>query len=231
MRKMLTAIITLFVVIALPAAAADKDSPYLIEKRDFKKQFKTIALSPVDADALLQMPESAARMIEEEVTRRLEKRGYTVIPSSVLAGIRKTMESQVGGLENPQTGSIDPAKLQAVRSHAFRELWFKHDFDAIATIRVAVVRAQFENDRAEWDGVKQKVQKEGRNRGYGGSIATSSVSFAVYNEIDKLMFVNYGGLEVLQMRNEAQLKPIPAENYFSDEKKIRKAAQVAMSPI
>jgi hypothetical protein len=29
------------------------------------------------------------------------------------------------------------AGLQAVRSHAFRELWFRHEFDAIATIRDA----------------------------------------------------------------------------------------------
>jgi hypothetical protein len=45
------------------------------------------------------------------------------------------------------------------------------------------------------------------------------------------MFVNYGELEVLQMRDEAQLLPIPDENFFSDEKKIRKAAQLAMKPI
>lgn len=218
-------------VLVLPATAADKDSPFLIDKRDFKKQFKTIALSPIDADAVLKMPDSVARMIEAEVTRHLQKRGYTVMPTSMLAGIRDTMESQVGGLEDPETGQTDVAKLQAVRSHAFRELWFQHEFDAIATIRVAVSRAQFENDRAEWDGVKQKVENKGRNRGYSGTIVTSSVSFAVYDQTEKLMYVNYGGLEVLQMRIEAQLEPIPAENYFSDEKKIRKAAQIAMKPI
>ena len=231
MKKTLTAIVALFFVLALPVIAADKDSPFLIDKRDFKKQFRTIALSPVDADGVLKMPDSVARMLEEEVTRHLVKNGYTVIPTSTLAGIRKTMESQVGGLENPETGQTDMAKLRAVRTHAFRELWFQHEFDAIATIRVAVSRAQFENDRAEWDGVKQKVESKGRNRGYNGSIVASSVSFAVYDPTDRLMYVNYGGLEVLQMRNEAQLLPIPDENFFSDEKKIRKAAQIAMKPI
>jgi hypothetical protein len=231
MKKTLATFVALCVVIALPALAADKDSPFLIDKRDFRKQFKTIALAPVDADAVLKMPESVARMLEEEVTRHLEKNGYTVIPSSTLAGIREAMAAQVGGLENPDTGQTDPAKLQVVRNHAFRELWYQHKFDAIATIRVAVSRAQFENDRAEWDGVKKKVQSKGRNRGYSGTIVASSVSFAVYDQTDKLMYVNYGGLQVLQMRNEAELLPIPEENFFSDEKTIRKAAQIAMKPI
>lgn len=231
MKKTLTAIVAFFIVIALPAIAADKDSPFMIDKRDFKKQFKTIALAPVDAEPLFKMPDSVARMIEEEVTKHLEKRGYTVIPSSTLAAIRDTMAAQVGGLENPDTGQVDLAKLQAVRAHAFRELWFRHEFDAVATIRLSTSRAQFENDRAEWDGVRQKVEAKGRNRGYGGSIYASSVSFAVYDQTDKLKYINYGGLELLQMRNEAQLMPIPAENYFSDEKKIRKAAQLAMKPI
>lgn len=231
MKKTLVATLALFVAIALPALAADKDSPFHIDKRDFRKQFKTIALAPVDADPLFNMPDSVATMLEEEVTRHLQKRGYKVIPTAVLADIRKTMEAQVGGLEDPETGQIDVAKLQAVRAHAFRELWFRNEFDAIATIRVSVSRAQFEKDRAEWDGVKQKIAAKGRNRGYGGNIATSSVSFAVYDQSDRLMYINYGGLEVLQMRQEAQLVPIPAENYFADEKKIRKAAQIATDPI
>lgn len=230
MRKTLAALLALFVVVSLPAIAAD-DSPFLIDKRDFKKQFKTIALVPVDADGLFNMPDSVAAMLEEEVTTHLEKRGYRVIPSSVLAGIRKSMEAQVGGVKDPESGQFDAAKLQAVRTHSFRELWFRHEFDALATIRVSTSRAQFENDRAEWDGVKQKVASNGRNRGYSGTIVASSVSVAVYDQTEKLMYVNYGGLEVLQMRDEAQLLAIPAENYFADEKKIRNAAQIAMKPI
>ncbi|MDX1406206.1 MAG: hypothetical protein R3192_16830 [Woeseiaceae bacterium] len=230
MNKALTALFACLLLVGVSASAAD-DDPFLIDKRQFKKQFKTIALAPVDADGALQMPDSVAQVIEQEVTRHLQKRGYTVIPTSVLAEIRKTMEQQVGGFTDPETGQVDMAKMQAVRTHAFRELWFQHNFDALATIRVAVTRAPFENDRAEWDGVRQKVQAEGRNRGYSGNIAASSVSFAVYDHTEKLMYVNYGGLEVLQHREEAQLLPIPAENYFADEKLVRKATQIAMKPI
>jgi hypothetical protein len=214
-----------------PSMAANDDSPFLIDKREFKKQYKTIALSPVDAVAALKLPDSVARMIEEEVTRHLQKRGYTVLPSSVLGGIRAAMESQIGGVDDPATGEVDPTKYQAVKTHAFRELWFQHQFDAIATIGIDVLNTRFEKDRAEWDGAKQKIENKGRNRGYTGDIVVTSVSIAVFDSTNKLKYQNYGGLEVLQTRVDAQLVPIPAENFFSDEKRVRKAAQIAMDPI
>lgn len=223
--------VMLFAFVATTSIAADDVSPFLIDKRDFKKQYKTIALSPVEAVASLKMPDAVAGMIEEEVTRHLQKRGYTVLPSSVLGGIRAAMEAQVGGVHDPATGEVDSAKLKAVRSHAFRELWFQHAFDAVATIKIDVLKTRFEKDRAEWDGAKQKIEHEGRDRGYAGDIVVTSVSIAVFDSTDKLKYQNYGGLEVLQTREDALLVPIPAENFFSDEKRIRKAAQIALNPI
>ena len=231
MKLFARVLIFVFTFVATTSIAADDVSPFLIDKREFKKQYKTIALSPVDAVASLKMPDSVARMIEEEVTRHLQKRGYTVLPSSVLGGIRASMGAQVGGIEDAATGEIDAEKLKAVRSHAIRELWFQHEFDAVATIEIQVLNTHFEKDRAEWDGVRQKIENKGRDRGYSGNIVVTSVSLAVFDSTNKIRYQNYGGLEVLQTRLDAQLVPIPAENFFSDEKRIRKAAQVALDPI
>jgi hypothetical protein len=231
MKSISKSLIAVLALIAIPSIAADGDSPFMIDKREFKKQYKTIALAPVDAVATLKMPDSVARMIEEEVTRHLQKRGYTVLPSTVLGGIRATMAAQIGGVDDPATGQVDPTKYNAVKTHAFRELWFQHEFDAIATIGIDVLKTHFEKDRAEWDGAKQKIENKGRNRGYAGDIVVTSVSIAVFDRTNKLKYQNYGGLEVLQTRVDAQLVPIPAESFFSDEKRIRQAAQIAMDPI
>ncbi len=224
-------IIPLVLLLAPSIFAADKDQAFTTDKRDFKKRFATIALSPVDADPLFNMPDSVAKIVEEEITKRLQRRGYNVLPSSVLAGIRSTMEAQVGGTTNAETGETDAARLQAVRSHALRELWLQHQFDGVATIRISTTTAQFAKSKAEWDGVTQKVESEGRDKGYGGGIVASSISFAVFDEAMRVQYVYYGGLELLQMRVEAQLLPVPADQYFLDEKRIRKAAQIAVSPI
>lgn len=220
----------LLLLLAFSVDAAKKSDAFTVSKRDFKKNFTTIALSPVDAELHFDMPDSVARIIEEEVTSHLQKRGYTVIPSSVLGGIRKKMEAQVGGVKNAETGELDAAKLRAVRSHALRELWLQQQFDGVATVRISATSAQFAKGRAEWDGVKQKLESEGRDKGYGGSIAASSISVAVYDESMRSQYIYYGGLELLQMRVDAALLPIPKEQYFSDEKRLRKAVRIAVSP-
>ncbi len=206
--------------------AAKKDDAYLINKRDFKKSFKVIALAPVDAAPYLEMPDSVAAIIEQEVTARLQKRGFTVIPSTVLATIRKNMEAQVGGVTDTEY-----AKARAVREHSLREVWFQQQFDALATIRISVTQVPMESDRVEWDGVKQKVVYEGRGKKYSASISVSSVSVGIYDSTNKPVYLYYGGLEPLMYRDGEQLQPLTADRFFLDEKTIRKAAQLAVSPL
>ena len=104
-----------------------------------------------------------------------------------------------------------------MRSHGFRELWFRHQLDAVATIRVSASRVRFEKDRAEWDGVRQKIQKKGGGS-FSGNVFVSSVAFAVFDDTDAMLYSNRGGLELLMRREKDQLVPIEAENYFQDEK-------------
>ena len=212
-------------------AVAAKDDAFKINKRDFKKTYKVIALMPVEGDPYLEMSDAVKAMLEEEVTARLEKRGYTVLPSSVLAGIREEMTAQVGGVEDPATGQVDAAKLRAVRDHSYRELWFRHEFDAVASISVTIFQVPMESDRVEWDGVKQKLAYEGRGKKYSASVNVSSVLVAIYDAANKPLYEQYGGLEPIMYRLGEQLQPLTAEQLLRDEKKIRKAAQIAVSPI
>lgn len=211
--------------------AADKYDPYFIDKRTLKKEYRRIVLAPIEAGSALAMPESAKQAIEAQVTKHLKKRGYAVTPSSVLAEIRKTMIDQVGGLKEPSTGEIDAAKVAAVSSHSLRELWYRHDFDALATVRVAIIQAPIENDKAEWDGVSQKVKKKGRGMKYTAKVAASTISFSIYDQREQPLFVNYGGLELLMMREKTEFKPLDPSNYFQDDKRIRKAVNIAIKPI
>ena len=96
MTRILTAITATCVLLAFSAAAAD-DSPFRMDKKLFKSRVKVVALSPIDAAPALQMPDSAEVIVQGEITKHLEKRGYEVIPASVLRKLRATMEQQVGG--------------------------------------------------------------------------------------------------------------------------------------
>ena len=176
MRRLAVAIVLACLVVAGVAIGAGKEDPFRINKRDFKKQYKVIALTPVDADPYLNMPDSVATILEQEITEHLQKRGYTVVPSSVLAGIRKTMEAQVGGFVDPDTGQTNYEKVNAVREHSLRELWFSEQFDALASIRVNVKRVDMESDKVEWDGVRQRLDHDGGSKKYTANVAVSPVS-------------------------------------------------------
>lgn len=230
MTRVLGATIAALVFLVVPAAAADDDSPFLIDKKIFKKQVKSVALTPVDAPEAVKMPDFAEAIIQEEIAKRLRKRGYEVIPASVLGDIRETMRQQVGGYQDAKTGRVVTARMQAVREHGHRELLFRHQVDAIAVIRIRVVKADYQNDNAKWDGTRQRVTHKGGGR-FKGTISASSVSISIFDRKDKLLFTNRGGLEVLLKRDRQQLVPLPPEAYFKDEKRIRKAAQRAVSPL
>lgn len=229
MKRLLVAIFLLGV--ATPTVGADKDSPYLIDKRDFKKQYKTIALSPAYADPFLQMPDSVGRTIEAAVTRHLEKRGFTVLPPSVLGDIRARMGSWIGGTTDPATGEVDTVRQEVVHTHAYRELWFKHQLDAVAMIRVRVRQVPIENDSAKWDGTKQRIEHSGGTAKYAVDGWVSSVSIAVFDDKQEPLYTNRGGLEVLMRRESGQLTVLPVEQYFQDEQRILKATQIALKPI
>lgn len=223
-------IIALALVMVFTVAAADDDAAFLVDKKQFEKQVRTIALTPVDADGYFDMPDAVAVLLEQEVTKRLEKEGYTVIPSSVLAGIRSTMEQQVGGITDAATGEMDLARAQAVRTHAFRELWFQREFDALGNIRVSISRMPVENDRVEWNGTKQEIPHEGRSPKYTAKAYVSSVAFGLYDATFKPLYLNHGGLEPLMQRAGEQLEARPNDQLFRDQKKIREAVEIALAP-
>lgn len=221
-------ILTLGLLVAFTWVAADDEVAFRVDKKQFKQQVRTIALTPVDFDGYFDLPDAVANLLEQEVTKRLEKRGYTVIPSSVLAGIRRTMAQQVGGITDSATGELDLARAQAVRTHAFRELWFQHEFDALANIRVSISRVPVENDRVEWNGTEQDIPHEGRSPKYTAKVYVSSVAVGIYDATFKSLYLHYGGLEPLMYRAAEQLEALPNDRLFRDQKKIREAVKIAL---
>ena len=225
-----------FILLALGLLAGDvayaqsKKDAFLVDRRSFKKTYPVIALAPVDADPYLQMPPHVAAIIEEEITARLQKEKFTVIPSSVLGNIRSIMEERVGGTTDAESGALILPRARAVREHAFRELWFREQFDALAIVRVAVTTVPMESDRVEWDGAKRRLETEGRRKKYSANVAVTSVTLALYDESNTPIYTWHGGLEPIMYRQEEQLQPLPVEKLFQNEDWIREAAESTVDP-
>lgn len=218
-------------------AEAAKNDAYKINKKDFKKQIETIALAAPDAPEWMNLSPQAVATIEQGISRALSRKGYTVLPSSVLQKIRSTMEQQVGGYMLADGETPDLEKMRVVREHSLRELFFQHPVDAVLGIRIKLVSAPFAKDKANWDQVSQKVQKSDNalydlmgDGEYTGNIGASSLRLSFWDRRDNLLYSHAGGVELIMMRNGKRLERLSAEQLFKDEKRIKSAVKIALKP-
>ena len=66
--------VVLWISFLLPGLAeAAKESPYLIEKKAFKKQVRSVALSPLEVPSMLTLSDEMRAYIEAEATKALSK--------------------------------------------------------------------------------------------------------------------------------------------------------------
>lgn len=223
---MLNRWIALVLIAVISSTFAAEDEAYKIKKKEFKKQVEYIALVPVQAPAWMKLPPETASAIEADISKRLSKKGYRLLSPDEYNSIRQTMELQVGGIKNTD-GTVDRAKLAAVTEHAYRELMFRHDVDAVASIRVRTVGAPFYKDRAEWDGTTQKVKHKGRSN-VEGTLHASSIEVSIYDRQENLLYSDRGGIELQMWRDGQALKKLPVNELFQDDKRVKKAVDKAM---
>jgi len=225
-------VVAVFGLLGAPAASAASDSPYLIAKKEFKNRIKSIALSPVIAHETLNLSSSMQSLVEAEASARMNKTKLEVLGIEPYAQLRATMIEQIGGLRTAD-GVVDPRREASVLDHTKREMRHRHQVDAFAQLSIRVVRAAYADDRAEWDGIKQKVAKSGDGfalfggPNYQGTIGAASFQLAIYDRSDQLLYLNRGGIEVLQERQGDSLVLIDESTYLQDEKRLKKAVQLA----
>lgn len=229
-------VVSLILVVPDTFAASTKDAFIGIKKKTLKKEYTYLAVAPLDAAPALKMPNTIRQQMETAIVERLEKEGFKVLAPDVMRNIREHMKTLVGLGDN--SDQKDTAKAEAVRDHSYRELMYRHPVNGIVSIRVLPVSAPFMNDKAEWHGTSQKIKHRGdglmkfiTGKSYGGNIAASSLKVAIWDRQENLLFSWAGGIEVLMQRNAKSLEPIPASQYWQDEKRIRNAVKLALKPL
>ena len=229
-------VLSMLVSFTTPAVHAADDSPYLIAKKDFRKRIRMVSLSPVSVAPGLTLSDEYRELLEEEATKRLSKQKLELVPIEPYAELRTLFAEKIGGITNAE-GVMMPGRRALVWDHAKREMRHRYPVDAFAELSLRPVTATFSDDRAEWDGVKQKVQSSGDGfslfggKNYQGTIAALSFQLAVFGRNDELLFVNRGGIEVMQAREGAKLVVLPETSLLKDPKKLKKSVQLAFKPL
>lgn len=233
--------VQLLVISSLISGAAitnAADSPFLMDKRTFKKTIKTLAITPSDATSALNMPDATGRMFEAEVARRLDRMGFNLVQVDNYRKIRTRMKQQVNGYTIPGSEELDAEKIAAVREHSFREMLHRHDMDALVLIQILQVGAPFEKNKAKWDGVDQKIDRKMGGIGelwgkeqYSGTTRASSLQISIIDRSDQLLFRDQGGIEVVMHLDGDMLAALPTKQLFQDEKRLKKSIQLALKAL
>lgn len=235
MRTFSKLILLVFILVNHNAYAASNSKAAFVgvkNKKTLKKEYNHIALTPIDVAASLNMPDSVKQLLESEIIRRLEKKGYKVTKPQIMQSIRDNMSNLMN------TSSLNNEQKLAVREHSYRELLYRHPVDAVVSMRVQAIAAPFQDDKAEWDGVSQKIKHKGdgllkiiTGTNYGGHIAASSLKITFWDRKQQVLYHWGGGIEVLMQRNAKKLEYLPASALWQKEKRVKNAIKLALKPL
>lgn len=233
MNKLLTLILAALLMTSFNALGESLKDAFIGEtEKNLKKQYSYLAIAPVEAPEALKMPDSVKSQIEAEVAAILEKEGFKILPAKVMQDIRSHMNQLASRSSAP-----DAEKQAVVLDHSYRELLFRHDIDGIVALRIQVVGAPFNNDKAEWHGASQGIKHSGdgfakfiTGKKYSGTIAASSLKVAIWDRKEKLLYSWPGGIEVLMHREGDSLNYMPEDQFWQDGKRIQKAVKLALKP-
>jgi hypothetical protein len=193
-------------LITLPAAAANVT--FAVPRAQLITTIKTVGVMPVEMDEAVPNPDEVAARLEQDITQRLQRAGFTVVPASEMRAIRARGLTTLGGVYDPMTGLPNREKVDAVREFSRQEYRVQHPVDGI--LRLGIVRrsAEFNVGWSEWDGVRERVTSvsgladvmaQGMVAGVhrAGTVPALSLGVNLVDARGETLYTGVGGLLVL----------------------------------
>lgn len=233
MKKILCVYLVLFAVCGAPAVSGQKLSDAFIDikEKKLRKNYSQLALLPIVATPAASAPESVLQLISDEVQEILNDEDFELLPPQETQKIQAQFKALY---PDPETAE----NQAAISEHTIRELFYRHAVDGLVSVQVLVVAAPFRKDKAEWAGTTQKVEHRGdgffgaiTGKDYEGHIGASAIRIVISDRDGKPLYNWMGGVEVMMQRNGEALEPLPKEDLWQSEKRVRKAVNYALKPL
>lgn len=212
-------------------AQSTKDAYIGIKKKDLKKQYSHLAMMPVVAAPVLEMPENLRAMVSEAVVKKLTKAKFKLVGPEQTASIKNQFA-------NLYSGELSPKVKATISEHTRREIFFQHPVDGLISVEVRPVAAPFMKDKADWGGTSQKIKHRGdgffgtiMGKDYGGHVAASAITMRITDRAGNVVYNWMGGIEVLMERNGQELETLPTSSFWQKPKRVEKAVKYVLKPI
>ncbi|HKA32195.1 MAG TPA: hypothetical protein VKH64_03210 [Candidatus Binatia bacterium] len=236
MRPKLAAYLLLALVLSGCAATKTYD-PFKVAQSDIRGRVKVVALVPIELSTDAEDPAGVKAKFEWLIRSKLEEGGFKVIPSDEFASIWKKTVAQHGPIYDPASGKRDDKKFNAAFAAAARELWGKTGADALLQAVIAVVKAEFSSNLAEWHGAIDYVRPDGvwgvfSGRQYVGTVPALSLWVGLVDFQGTEMYVNAGGIQVMsKVGSGMKFYEVPLHDLFADQAKNLRSVAIALNPL
>lgn len=213
-----------------------KTDPYLISKKEFRNTVKVIALANVNIAEGLANPEPIQAEFDSLLVAGLQQLGYSVIRPQEYEAVWAKLAVGLGGFIDPDTGMRDEARMTTAAFQTIEELKADFQIDAAMFPDIVVVEAQFAGGQAVWDGVDQKIQTAGPmssvfHGSQHGVVGALSLKLSVRGPDGTQLFLNSGGIQVLDKLEGKEFVPVPRPELFTDKKRNQDAVKTALKPL
>ncbi len=210
--------------------------PFIKSRSEIFNTVDVLCMAPIELMDFDRKDEVAARY-EALITEQLETAGFKVIPASEFSSVRDPMIEQLGGVFDPITGQADEEKLKAVQLHITNELITKFDIDGYVRPRVEVTTANWNSNKATWDGATDETTgKEGFWADFFGPQATGTIPalsliLPLTGTSGVTYYVGRGGIQLIAHVELGTFTDIPESMWFVEPERDVNAVNVALAPL
>ena len=238
-----------FAIVAacLLGCSSSRYEQFAVPKEQFFGTVNAIVLAPVAVPDGFEFAESTLVTIDSLVEAGLVAAGFVTVPSTSYDEVWSRILSQIGALYDPETGVQDVEKLEIAREQLFVDLEELYHPHAVLFPEIQIVDAQFTEGVANWDGTSEPLLSLGRRMMIAafaamfvsegenaptGSVEALSFAVVVQDMSGEELFMNAGGIQVLQKLNSnGSFREVPEAKLLADDGRNRKAVKRALEPL
>lgn len=226
-------------LVLLGAACAGRIpyNPFLVPKDSIFGRTHTIALAPGYATFGLENPAPVFAKVDSLIAVEMKTAGFRIVPAHESEMIWSRVSDSLGGVFNAATGEPDSVRLNTARRITMEALRSRFGADAWLHPALVLVRADFRNGTAKWDGAKESYQSTG---GKILNLLSGTSTYGTAGAISLLVLVedmrgtdlysNRGGVQLYLRPQGQKFVEVPRSSLFVDDLRTQTAVRMALGP-
>ncbi|HYC55912.1 MAG TPA: hypothetical protein VEL28_13340 [Candidatus Binatia bacterium] len=193
----------------------------------------TVCIERAGSDVDLACCRDRVVTFEQVLAARLADAGFKVVDANVTTAFRDRELRKLGGWYDPVTGARDEARYSRLRADVAKAMSAELGCQAVVRPYLGVVRSNWRNGVARWDGVSDQVAG-GATLGAHGWASAMSLWLSIHDlASDRELYFRSGGIQLLagKIKGGSGWTALPESRLLAAPERNRQAVDLALEPL